>query len=103
MADQDIEEIRKLFEEISKTMMPIQFDSVAKNLDIDLDEFDGYIMGFVSSFLKGKRVQPQTINLGKEFDEHLETAMAKLKEIIEHKKKLNQIALMLIEYLEENP
>ncbi len=102
MTQNAFEPIRQLFEEIKSRPLPKGLPSFSEDLDIDLDEYDGYIMGYVSSFLNGVSIDPKEINPGSDIDQKLAETSERLNEIIAYKNKLNEIVRLLLVTIENS-
>jgi hypothetical protein len=94
-----MEEWIKLRDEIYSQPAPTGFTESTKKVGVDVHEYAAWIMGFVSRYLAGQKIDPSSITLDEELDLRLEICLAKLNELIAYKQKHDEIARRLIREL----
>jgi hypothetical protein len=92
----DMDHIRKLRGEIYSQSAPIGFSASAEDLDILVYQYGDSIMGRVSFYLAGEKIDPTGIDLNAELDQNLEECLTKLNELKAYKQKFDAIARYLI-------
>jgi len=70
---------------------------LAKDIDIDVFLFGDYIMGITSSYLEGKDIDLDKINLHNELDRRLDDCLEKLKDLKRYKQRINKLANLLVQ------
>lgn len=98
-----MDELKNMRDAIYSQPAPTGFVASAENLDIHIYQYAAWIMGFVSSYLGGKKIDPSSISLDEELDQKLENCLAKLNELIAYKQKHDEVASRLIRELSGNP
>jgi hypothetical protein len=94
-----MDELKNTRDAIYGQPAPTGFSASAENLDVSVYQYAAWIMGFVSSHLGGKKIDPSSISLDEELDQKLENCLAKLNELIAYKQKHDEIARRLIREL----
>lgn len=97
-----MDELKKLSEEMYGQPAPKGFVASTEDLDILVYQYTAWIMGYVSSYLEGKKIDPSTIEIDKELDQKLEKCLAKLNELITYKQKHDAIARQLLHELSKD-
>ncbi|KPL91537.1 hypothetical protein [Levilinea saccharolytica] len=89
-----MEQIKESYEDMYNTPIPKGIQSLIDDLIVGLNDYDGYVMGLASSYLKGEW-ENEGIDVDKEIDNIIEKLIIKLNEYRTYKQKLDDLVLIL--------
>jgi len=94
-----MDEIRALYTELNQLPLPKGLAEVSKDIDIDVFEYDSYIMGLASSYLNGDELFPDDIRVEKSLSNKLDQSIGTLIKLRDYKNKLDELGNALFDTL----
>lgn len=89
----------KLFESFRELKRPTGYVNICEDLDVDIDEYDGYISGLIKSFLSGATIEQEKIDLGIDIELKLKNCEMKLQELRDFWMLQRRLAELLVDVL----
>ena len=93
------EEVKKLFFELYNEPFERGYPKLVEDLDIDVDLYEDYIMGIVSSWLKGSAIEKDQIDRGEDLDKRLDLVIERVLKYKDLKKKIDHMVELMLEDL----
>jgi hypothetical protein len=97
-----MEEMKKLYTELCRLAAPRGLSALVEDLDVVIYQYTSEIMGFVTSYLAGEKVDPSDIQVNKSLDLRLEECINKINELLLYKKKHDALLNLLLEVLSKD-
>lgn len=96
--DRDLQkqQIKEGLQRLRHTPIPKGFDEACRDIDLLLFEYDGYIAGLASSFLKGSKINISEIDRASDLDDKLRKCERALADIQSYKQILDELVENLI-------
>jgi hypothetical protein len=91
--------VQDLLAELYNLRFPkgIAWDDIAVHAEVDA--YFGYIMGYASQYLKGKKINPDDIKINERLNQRLDDAIEALIELRDFKKRHDELVKELIDAL----
>ncbi len=90
-----MEEVKKLFFELYNEPFEPGFAKLVKDIDIDLDSYEAYVAGIVTSWLKGSVIE-NNIDRGEDLDKRLDLIIERVLKFRERKRKIDHVVELLL-------
>jgi len=89
-------EIERLFSELKSETIEPGFEKLVEDLDIDLNYYESYIAGIVTSWLHGSELQYKQVDRGEDLNQRLDQAMECILRFKQRKSKIDQMVDLLL-------
>lgn len=93
--------LENLYDELRGRPLPKGFSTLAEDLDISIYQYAAGIVGYVNSYLSGKKVDIEDIHIDEELGQRIEKCIAELDALKAYKEKHDSLARLLIERLSQ--
>jgi len=91
------EEVRKILSELNNDPLEKGFPNLVEDVDIDMQYYESYIAGIITSWLQGSSINIGQIDRGEDLDKRLDQIIEVIQKYKNRKRKIDQMVNLLLE------